>query len=272
MAKNLFYCANMVCLDRNDFAPSTFQRYLQFAINSYRDDIAFNTATSVEVAYLTPDALGIINMPDDFEYYTKVGLLINNCVVGLTLNPDLNVLTRLDGCGDPITGQCDNCGCAYLTGCDCGCSSCSDVSLQNLDVSSSGNLWWYFASHWRNGQYVGELYGMRGGYNPAGYFKVDWKQRVFQINGVPNVPVVLEYVSNKVSGSTLIDDAAIPVIRYGTHKQLSLFDQSMPDNQRERITREYNKAVSDYKFLKHLPTVEEYLDGLYGDTYSSPKR
>lgn len=253
--KNLAHIVAQVQNDWQDYSDATRLRYMQFAINSYKEDVMFKNPLGVEVVYLTPNEAGIINMPCDLETWTKVGLYVNNTVFGLTYNKDLPVNINWDKCGDIVINH-----------------DPADTVTTGEGQWMSTPSTWGFVSHWRGGQYVGEMYGARGGINTTGYFTADYKNRVFQINSVPQTPVCIEYLSNNVGSGTIVEDAAINMLRYGVHRQIAMFDSSINQADKQRIDILYKEAKIDYKHFKTVPSMDQYLDDLWSDMYSSPKR
>ena len=252
--KSLAYCVSMVQLDRDDFSSRNYQRYLQYAINTYKEEIGMGISPSVNVMYgnLADNTLGVVDMPQDYEYYTKVAILVNGRYLTLTLNPDMPLNRRWDSCGDDIN-DADNNG------------------TMNFPTIASAGYGYMFAGHFRAGNFVGELYGLGGGMNRAGYFTVDEKLRRFQFTNVPRTEVVIEYVSNGASEGSMVDDLAVPVIRYGVHHQLSLFD-NVNQADKTRFAQMFYGARETYRINKTAPTIDDYLDTTYKSTRSSPKR
>lgn len=252
--KSLAYCVSMVQLDRDDFSSRNYKRYLQYAINTFKEEISFGISPSVNVMYgdLSQSSIGVINMPDDYEYYTKVAILVNGRYLTLTLNPDMPLNRRTDTCGDEIEDS-DNAG------------------TLNFNPFINGGYGYAFAGHYRAGNYVGELYGMGGGFNRAGYFTVDEKLRRFQFTNVPRTEVVIEYVGNGASEGSIVDDMAIPVIRYGVHYQLSTFE-NISQADKSRFENLFFGARQTYRIAKTAPTIDDYLDATYKSFRSSPKR
>jgi len=248
--KTLSYVVSMVQVDRDDYSPSSLLKYGQYAINTFKEYIAFASNPTVEVMYATPNDIGCVDMPQDYEYYLKIGLLINGRVFTLTVNKDMPFNRRWNDCGVEL----------------------NDGEILTTDFLF-GYGWQYatpFAGHYRAGNYVGEMYGLGGGFNNAGYFREDWTYRRIQFANMPFSPVVIEYASNGVSMQSIIDDTAIDVIRYGIHHQLSLFNGTQADQ--ERYGAMLTRAVDLYTFRRTCPTMEEYFDELYRTTKSSPKR
>lgn len=249
--KNLNNVVALVAMDREDDSASGYQRYLQYAIHSYKNDLQFRINPAVEVLYATPNDVGIVPMPVDMEKYTKIAVLILGEYYTLTFNPDMPINNRLDSCGDPILDTNN------------GTCTCNDDGYATL---------YPWASHWRAGNYVGEMYSKGGGINKAGYYNVDYKNRQFQFSSVPFSEVVIEYISNKVSAQSVIDDAAVDVVRYAVHYQLALFDKKMTQADKERLQRQYLQSAYDYRVMKTLLTPDEFMDIIYRSSSSGVKR
>lgn len=252
--KNLAYCVSLVQLDRDDFSPQGRSKYLQYAINTYKEHIAFGLGQSVEVMYATPDALGMVDFPCDYEYYTKVAINVGGNYLTLTLNRNM-ALNRKWNCGEETHE-----------------SRQATDGLDALGLTASAPYGVAFAGHYRAGNFVGELYGLGGGINAAGYFTEDRKLRRFQFTNLPTArEVVIEYVSNSISEGSIVEDMAINVIRYGVHDQLALFSG---DNQAEkqRFEGRFREALREYQIKSTMPTLSDYLDAMYRDLQSSPKR
>ncbi len=246
--KSLAFVVEMIRQDMDDFGTRNIQKITQACINSYLDDLAFRVQPAVKVLYATMNQVGIVPMPADMEFYTKIAIKLAGNYYTLTLNSDMPINNRLDGCGDAIEDVMVN-----PTICD-------------------GTTGYYFASHFRDGNFVGELYGMGGGFNSAGYFNLDWHNRQFQFSGVPQTEIVIEYVSNQVSEQSIIDDAAVPVVRWKAHYELSLFDKKATEVYKERMLGRYLQSLREYRILKTAMTVDEFEDIIYTYCQSSVKR
>lgn len=245
--KTINYCVALVQQDLEDYSAKMRKRILQFGINTYRHYIQTGIDPTIEVFYAKPDSLGQINLPDDYEYYTKVAVIYKGRVITLTLNKNMPINNRWDSCGDEI--------------------------IDAKEISIVDQQYGYpFVGHYRAGNYVGELYGMGGGINRMGYFKEDKRKRMIQITNLPLDEVVIEYVSSALSGGTIVDDAAVGLIRYGTHQQITLHDAKETQVRRGNMEQEFNKALDHYLMHQSIPTVDEFLDMFYQTTKSGVKR
>lgn len=245
--KTVDYCVQLVQQDLDDYSPKMRKRILQFGINTYRQYIQTGIAPTIDVFYAKPDSLGNINLPDDYEYYTKVAVIYRGRVITLTLNKNMPFNDKIDSCGDPII---------------------SATEIPMLDQ----NFGYPFVGHYRAGNFVGELYGMGGGINRFGYFNEDKRRRRIQVTNLPLDEVVIEYVSSSLNAQTIVDDAAINLIRYGIHQQIALHDAKETQVRRNNMEQEFNKALDHYMLWATVPTIDEFLDMFYLTTKSTVKR
>lgn len=250
--KNINYVVSQVQLDLQDYTTHNVSRILQYCIYCYKNILRYKTDRSVEVAYLTPNEANNAPFPKDYEYYTKVGIMVGGQLFTLTLNPDIPLVRRYE------------CGVEKV-------ESFTDT-INQIDPSLL-TYGYFYAPHYRNGMYVGEMYSMGGGFNEAGYFRVDMGLRQFQFYNVPRSEIILEYVADKnVSGSTLIQNMDVNVMRAYAHWQMQEYDRKVPAYERDRKLGLYNAALQERIGLEYTPVISDYLDNSYAGSKSGPKR
>lgn len=262
--KNLDYCVNTVLAELNDYSTTNYQKYLQLAIRGYRQLRLF-TLPSIKVEYLTVNTdNNTVDLPYDFVDYTKVGLCRGGTVVTLSLNESLCLPRATCKCGDSLSSVLNSTG------------TPDESILQNFfSVQGSAfNYGYFFASHFRNGQYVGEMYGMGGGFNEA-YFRID-KQRhqIAFSDAIQGGEIVLEYISNGIEadGSAVIPVQAVETVIAYIHWQRLWHNPKVPMN--EKILKKEN-YIEEETMLRHFefaPTIDEIMDTFYASYKSSPKR
>lgn len=251
--KTINYVVNLVQMDMRDFSSHNVPFITQYCIHAYKSELRFNTDKSVKVAYLVMSDVLNAPMPKDYEYYTKVAINFGGQYITLTRNQNI-----------PLQRKSDDCGLPKLE------SVIVDDRLLDPFLFSYG---YYYAPHYRNGQYVGEMYSMGGGFNEAGYFREDYEMRQFQFYNVPRNEVVLEYVADVgCNGDTLIPFAAVEPLRQYALWQMVEHDRRVPLYEKQRAQDRYRFAMANYEFINWMWTKEDYLDACYSTTKSGPKR
>lgn len=202
--------------------------------------------------YFTPNSALLAPLPSDYEYYTKIGVVINGVWYTLTRNDNI------------ATPTFNTCGIQELS------------STSPLTVSELCNRWGYFniVPHWRSGQYIGEAYFLGGGWNALGYFTIDEKNNQIVLRNVPVTQFCMEYVSNgSDGGATLISQSAVEPIRQYVHWQLKehTYIDKMNIGEKQRAEYNFEKAFQRYKMIVTTPTIQEYVDTMYNSFMSTVK-
>jgi len=207
---NIDYAVNQCLVDIEDYDLAQYQRFLQFAYLGYTDLNLFVTQ-NVKVAYLRINDNKTVDLPNDFIDYLKIGVEINGQVWTLTLNDDMLLPRSTDACGETTPPDLRTIG-------------------DNVDGTEQPNYGFYFASHFRNGQYVGESYGIGGGFNMA-YFRIDHERRQIAFDSeIPDGTIILEYKSSgvKADGSTVIPRKVIPALTAYIHWRRLQYNNKKP--------------------------------------------
>lgn len=235
-------------MDLDNYTTQSYQKYLQYGILAYRE-LQLKAEPKVSVHYFTPNSAGLAALPPDFDFYTKVAMIIGGIPYTLTYS-DKIPLPRVE-CGVEVAqviadpqGCCNRVG--YIGGFD-------------------------FMPHYRAGNFVGEFYSLGGGWNSAGYFRIDWKNHQIVITGAPRVEYCMEYVGTGADDAqTLIPNGAVQYIRHYIHLQLALFSNtSEADKQRKQYNCDV--AFQDYKNQVQIPTITEFVDLMYCGFTNAPK-
>jgi hypothetical protein len=132
----------------------------------------------------------------------------------------------------------------------------------------------YFCSHWRNGAYIGGLYGLSGGVADA-YYRIDREQKQIVFGGsTPRSEFVLEYMSNgvKESGGAIVPREAIPALRSYLIWQDAENDPRVAYNEKERKKRIHEEEVEAMRSFQNAFTADEYLQLVRRNTHQSIKR
>lgn len=247
---NLYSVINLVQVDRQDFSTAGKFRYLEYALLGY-SDLAFKASPKVSVHYFTPNDAGLAALPVDYEFFTKVAIIIGGIPYTLSYNEKIP-LPQQNECGIEVAQQ--------LT--------CQQI---NPDASVFNGTYFNWSDHYRSGQYVGEFFSLGGGWNSLGYFKIDEKSRNMVFQNVPMVEMMLEYVSNgSDGGATLIETKALKPIRNYVHWQLAEHSTASM-SEKVRAEENYLKEYQTYKKLCNQVTIDEFIDKMYAGFMQSPK-
>lgn len=208
-----------------------------------------NTSVAVKTVYLPISNLNTVEMPHDYVVYNKVGVHFKGQLWTLTVNERLlpPKPTR-SSCGITTTEAAEGTG------------------------SSEINERWLFLPHYnKEGVFVGQMYGLGGGWNSQGYFKEDKINRRFIVDGVRTNEIILEYLSNEVSLDTLVPEHLVePIIAY--MKYLFELNSPMPVASRIQIANaHYDSQIKLARMVENPVRIDEYLDALYENQHLSVK-
>lgn len=250
--KNIEYVVALVQQDLDDYTTRNRDKYIQYGINAVRDELHFRLSDTIKVAYLDPNVANVAPMPADYEYYTKVAVNIGGKLITLSVNKDMTPVAEFDSCGELVEQSI-----AQFT--------------EPLEDWFAGGYW--FAPHFRAGNYVGEMYGYGAGFNEAGYFKEDKTQRVFNFYRLPRTQIILEYKSSgDFCASTVIPTTAVAFLRACIHNQLAEHGRGVTAMTKQEKMNKYMFEKERYKDQHFSFTLSDWMDWSYTQYQSSPKR
>ena len=235
----------------NDYTLKNYKRYCQIAIEGFGEEFAlFHTGIGNEVVYLHMSLAKTVNLPADFVDWLKLGYPINGKFRAITKHDSLLFPRVFDDTGDAV-GNTDS-----------------------ADTSEGISNAIFFSDHFRNGQFIGGLYGLPGGIDSA-YFRFDMETRQIIFSGsTPRSEIVLEYISTglKTDGSSLIPREVVAPLRNYVLWHSVENDPRVAYNERERRKREFNESVEALRSFTNMFTKDEYLRMVYGTARQSPRR
>lgn len=249
--KNLDYIVARVQSDTGDNSTTNYQRYLQWAINGWKE-LNLAIMPNIKVGYFTISDIYTVDWPDDYIDYTLIGLVVGGEVVTLSVNPKIPLSRKKDECGEEIVDAV-------------------------ASVASGNKLFDSFliAPHFRNGQYVGEQYAQGGGFNRYGYFRVDHDMRRFQFQNImPSLEIVIEYKSSGIDdmgNATVPDDATQCLVDY-VHQERTRFDKRASAFDKQMAIRRYEEQFRALRKRRFKFTMSEYLDSKYKNVHMGIKR
>ena len=243
--KSISYVVMNYLNESGDFTMQNYKRYLQMVCDKLRQLYLYDL-NQVKVVYLKPNAANIVQLPDDFVDYTKIGIMVGNRLWTLTLNNNI-VPPRNIECG-------------------------LDVRVTNSGLSTFPAGGYYFIDHWWGDRFITGLYGLGGGLNTA-YYNIDKENRTLLLDGVIYTgEVVLEYKTDGIGEGTPVPAQAIEPLKRHLDFLKRWHDPRVGISEKQLAKQLANEAEHELIVFENKSTLEEWMDSLY-ETYSQgPKR
>jgi hypothetical protein len=241
-----------------DYTMKSYKRLVQITIEGFTELNLFHLKQSLEVVYLHMSTAKTVQLPADFIDYTKIGIPLNGKLRVITRKDSILLPRTFDDTGLPV-GNTD-----------------ADPAQEDQGISNAI----FFSDHWRNGQYIGGLYGLPGGIDRA-YYRIDRENRLIVFSGTtPRSEIVLEYISSgvKTDGSSLIPREAVPALRTYLLWQMFENDEKPGINpkivayEKERRKKEHFEEVEALRSFQNAFTADEWRRAIYSTYRQIPKR
>ena len=242
-----------------DYSMRSYLRLTQICIEGIIELNLFHTNEGIEVVYLHMSSAKTCQLPADFIDYRKIGFPINGKLRVITKHDNL-LLPRtfygsvIDGVFTPDSGE-------VVGNAD-----------EGNDIGTTSGI--YFYPHYRDGAYVGGLYGLPGGIDTA-YYRIDKENRQIVFSGsTTRSEIVLEYISSglKQDGSSLIPRECVAALRTYILWMKDENDPRVAYNAKERLKREHEETIEALRSFENAFTKDEYLRMIYSTTHQSVKR
>ena len=232
-----------------DYSMKQYKRLTQIALEGFGELNLFHLDAGLEVVYLHMSIGKTVDLPGDFIDYTKIGFPVNGKLRVITKHDNLLLPRLFDD---------------------------TDVAVGNADAGEDEgvNNFIFFQDHFRNGQFIGGLYGLPGGLDTA-FYRVDKEHRQIVFSGTtPRSEIVLEYISDgvKADGSSLIPREALGALRTYILWQKDENDSRVPLNAKLRLEDQHEKAIEALRSFQNAFTADEYKRMVWSTVRQSIKR
>ncbi|MCK9319778.1 hypothetical protein [Methanoculleus sp.] len=233
--------------DLNDFSNANYMRMLQWLVRGVTD-LNMHHVSNLEVAYLTADASGQVDLPNDYIAYSKIGVCENGLIKVFGINDNMCLRRK--------------------TECEVG------LAVQTASLAMNGQI--PYVSHYRDGLYVSGLYGLGGGFRST-YYRIDKQKRKIILGGdIPLGEIVLEYLSSGInlSGKTYVDDDMREVLIALLHWRIKEHSPSrtVSEGEKERARQMYDYQARRLSKLRKKFTISELMDTIYASYKQTIKR
>jgi len=233
-----------------DYTMKQYMRFTQIAIEGFSEELSlFHLDAGSEVVYLHMSLGKTCALPADYVDYLKIGYPINGSLKVITRNDNILLPRVFDDDGTAI-----------------GNTTINDIT------AVAGAI--YFQDHWRNGSFIGGLYGLPGGIDVAG-FRVDRENHQLVFSGeTPRSEIVLEYISSglRIGGGSLIPRECVAALRTYVLWKKDENDPRVAFNAKFRLEEQHDKEIAALRDFQQEFTASEYLQYVYGSYYQAPKR
>lgn len=225
--------ANDVCHSLGDTNFKHKFAIVRHLLDCYRDfSIYQDSGLSIRTEVLLYQ--NVINLPKDFIYETKVGVMCHGNIAVLTLDKNM----RHESMND--------------TGCR--------EYIEKCTTSDYGPLYTFYNAY-RAGGYLGELYGRGRGIANRGTYNIDRKNGVLTVGS--NIPrdsqIVIEYQSDGIADGLKLVPVEIKKMMEYYAKSEHYADKNITQSQvnRNYYEREYNRVKRLYNFRTALYMAEQ---------------
>jgi hypothetical protein len=239
-----------------------YSRAYQFGVSGLRE-MNMDLSGVVQIAVLPINSADQVYLPNDYIQYTKIGLVCGDGIVrSLGLNPNINLALSVDNCGNP---QAPNVRISNPSG---------------VDILANAN-WDGFTDNFRNGELMGRFFGIGGGQNPFGYYRIDERNNVIQLgalnSGSPsNIQIqniVLEYISNLNlhDGDYQVHPFIVESIKCWIHWRMISWNSSRSLGEKEMARKDFFQKRREAKMRYGAATIDEWLSALRSGNFASIK-
>jgi len=226
-----------------------YQRNMRLANAAFRD-LALNIVPITKSFVAEVDSTKVVEVPNDFVYYTKIGVCRNGRIITLSLDSEL--------CQEEQS---------------CGCGTVEEAEVM-MDAIANGTLtpaYGYPFLGYDGGYPIGELYGYAGGFNVFGFYKFEKSKNRILFSGLRvGEVVIVEYKSNGVgNGASVVptecEEAIVNFILWKANEKMN---PAFSDRAYRNYKIQYEKLRKIYGSF----TESEWKDSSYRGIKSTVKR
>lgn len=234
-----------------------FARLYQLAVSGLRE-FNMNASGITKTEQLPIKVNDTCDLPQDYLQYSKIGLVGSDGMIhSLGRNDNLSMYPVVDDCGGPIP------------------------AVNNSVFPEFNQFYGYeYNSTARNGEFMGKIFGIHGGKNPYGDFKIDRERGLVLISGLtlPGAAisvrsVFMEYISdiNSVDGDFDVHPFMVEALKNWIYWKLIQRDRNRPGSQVDRALHDYNISKRWAKKRFQTATLQEYVSAFRHGNMAGPK-
>jgi hypothetical protein len=234
---SLKYVVMQVFDDMEVYSQRKYRHYLNIARNGLVE-LQTHVIKDVKTVRLDIDPESAsAAFPDDYLYYTAIGVIRNNQMYPIVRNDNIPMSTT-DVCGEDT----------------------NEFKTFNYGVGVAG-------------YYTGRMYNATGGHYYVKY-RIDHKNRRILFQGYnPNDKIHMEYVSTGVSSEeVMIPRYIVAALKEWIHWKKIEYNPTVAYNEKERRERSYYHEARKAAKVKRPLNITEIMDAIHSASKSTPKR
>jgi len=237
---------NELLIEMGEAQSNKFARYFQLGLSCLREQ-NMDLSGVFKVATLTVSSNDTVDLPSDYLNYSRIAL-----------------------CGRD--GQLHSLGRNDNICLDKNYNSCGEVSNENNPVPTSSQattvagIWWtsdYLDDNIRNGELIGRFFGIGGGNNANGYYRIDLANGQIQLGRIPTGTdsIVLEYLAdiNSVDGDFEVHPFLVETVKNWIYWKLIARDRARNGNEKEMAMIDFQKSERISRIRFNSRTADEWL-------------
>ena len=171
-------------IQQGEYTEHKYMQYLDLALRGLKE-LSFDVLMEVKVATLSVNTNLTVDLPCDYVNYTRIGVC----------KPD---------------------GRIYTLGVDEQICLSKGIDVCGNEVANDGKMGSTWIGNYRNGESTGGVYGLGGGQNANGYYRIDRENNQIALSSdVEHTEIVLEYISDgsNVNGDNTINTLSEEALR-----------------------------------------------------------
>ena len=235
-------------IEIGDSQLNKYARFYQIAVSGLRE-LNINTSGVTKTINMPIKVNNTCDLPLDYLNYKVIGLLgADNSIYAIGRNDKLSTLQYFDDCGE---------------------SSPQPSALTNINDSVNGMspivsslIPDDYTDNYRNGEFMGRMFGVNGGNNGYGEFKIDVENGVILLSNLaPSATyVIMEYLADieSIEGDFEVHPFVVEALKAWIYWKHIQRDRNRSVNEKEVAKQDYNIAARWSKKRFTSSTIEEW--------------
>ena len=226
-------------------------RFRQFGVNFLRRT-NLDTSGFPRIVELKINDNDTADLPEDYVNYTKIALSSGGKLISLGVNNSIALGKQYDSCGRPVSN-----------------APALSASM-SVGILASPLM---VADNYRNGEFVGRLFGLSSDFNTLGEYRIDKAANQIKFSGLARtVDIVLEYLSDlsAIDGDFDVHAFAIEALKDYMAWQYKV-RSSKPLGEQQMAHELFKISNRNMKHRFMSSTLEEWKSGTEFGNQQTPK-